>query len=60
MKRPMNERFHDPGEPLEAYLDEVLVRCPRCDGKAWVRPAPMREGELPPPRDALLRAVDPA
>lgn len=41
----MDERFHDPGEPLEAYFDEVLVRCPRCDSKAWVRPAPVREGE---------------
>jgi hypothetical protein len=33
-------RFHDPGDRLEAYLDEVLVRCPRCDALARVTPAP--------------------
>lgn len=31
-------RFHDPGTRLEAFLDEVLVRCPRCDALARVVP----------------------
>jgi hypothetical protein len=32
------DRFHDPDLPLEAYLDEVLVECPRCRDRAEVRP----------------------
>lgn len=32
-------RFHDPGDRLEAYLDEVLVRCPRCAAMGRVLPA---------------------
>lgn len=42
-------RFHDPGDRLEAFLDEVLVRCPRCDALARVTPAP-------PAADAPARA----
>lgn len=47
------DRFHDPGARLEEYLDEVLVRCPRCAGPARVAPAPVdrlpRRGTYQPP-----------
>jgi hypothetical protein len=33
----VTERFHDPDLPLEAYLEEVLVECPSCGGRAVVR-----------------------
>jgi hypothetical protein len=32
------DRFHDPDLPLEAYLDEVLVECPRCGACAHIVP----------------------
>lgn len=32
------DRFHDPDLPLESYLDEVDVECPRCDARARVVP----------------------
>lgn len=38
------ERFHDPGDRLEAFLDEVLVCCPRCAGPARVTPTPVVDG----------------
>lgn len=43
-------RFHDPGDRLEAFLDEVLVRCPRCGGRARVTPAPIADAasDAPP------------
>ena len=31
-------QFHDPDLPLEAYLDEVLVDCPRCGACARIVP----------------------
>ena len=34
----MSDRFVDPDLPLEAYLDEVLVDCPRCGGTARIVP----------------------
>jgi hypothetical protein len=34
----LTERFADPDLPLEAYLDEVLVDCPRCGGCARIVP----------------------
>jgi hypothetical protein len=34
----LSERFSDPDLPLESYLDEVLVDCPRCDGCARIVP----------------------
>ena len=33
-------RFHDPGDRLEAFLDEVLVHCPRCGERARVTQVP--------------------
>jgi hypothetical protein len=33
-------RFHDPGDRLEDFLDEVLVRCPRCGAQARVTAVP--------------------
>lgn len=38
------DRFHDPGDPLEVFFDEVLVRCPRCDELARVVLAPPLPG----------------
>ncbi len=32
------DRFHDPDRPLEWYLDEVLVECPRCGERARITP----------------------
>ena len=34
----LSDRFSDPDLPLEAYLDEVLVDCPRCGGCARIVP----------------------
>lgn len=52
-------RFHDPGDRLEAFLDEVLVRCPRCAALARVTPVPATAAARP---DWLLdrRLVCPA
>jgi hypothetical protein len=44
-------RFHDPGDRLEAFLDEVLVVCPRCAALARVTPTP---GAAASSRPALL------
>jgi hypothetical protein len=41
-------RFHDPGDRLEAFLDEVLVRCPRCAELARVTPTPGDNGSARP------------
>lgn len=43
-------RFRDPGDTLEAFLDEVLVRCPRCGQRARVTqvPSPAADPEAPP------------
>ncbi len=35
----VSDRFVDPDLPLEAYLDEVLVDCPRCGACARIAPA---------------------
>lgn len=42
-------RFHDPGDRLEAFLDEVLVHCPRCGERARVT-------QVPPDPDAPAAA----
>ncbi|GAA2998846.1 hypothetical protein [Streptosporangium longisporum] len=37
----MSERFRDPGTSwYDLPADEILVRCPRCDGRAAVLPLP--------------------
>jgi hypothetical protein len=40
---PAGERFRDPLVRLWGFLDEILVRCPRCDRKASVLPVPREE-----------------
>ena len=34
----LSDRFTDPDLPLEAYLDEVFVDCPRCGERARIVP----------------------
>jgi len=53
-------RFHDPGDRLEVFLDEVLVRCPRCAGFARVTLAPDVDGSPRPHWLADRRLVCPA
>ncbi|MEU4832335.1 hypothetical protein [Streptosporangium sp. NPDC023615] len=37
----MSERFRDPGTSwYDLLADEILMRCPRCDGRASVLPLP--------------------
>lgn len=38
----MRTRFRDDGAYLSGFADEVLVRCPRCSGRARVRREPGR------------------
>ena len=40
----MPARFRDGGETLAAFGDEILVRCPSCEGRAVVRPVPGDRG----------------
>jgi hypothetical protein len=44
------DRFQDPGASLDAFLDEVLVRCPRCEGLAHVAPVPAEQATGGPTR----------
>jgi hypothetical protein len=39
-----DERFRDPLVRLWEFLDEILVRCPRCGRRASVLPAPQTAG----------------
>lgn len=42
------DRFRDTGEVIEDFLDEILVRCPRCGGRAVILPRPeLRPDPLP-------------
>lgn len=41
-------RFQDPRKPLWSFAREILVRCPRCDGRASVHPESLPEDGLPP------------
>ncbi|MGC5009522.1 hypothetical protein ACLQ2R_02035 [Streptosporangium sp. DT93] len=53
----MSERFRDPGTSwYDLPADEILVRCPRCDGRAAVRPLPGGESGLFAPRRLLCPA----
>jgi hypothetical protein len=52
-------RFHDPGDRLEAFLDEVLVRCPRCGARARVTPAPPDPDAPPAPPRKVIGAPPP-
>jgi hypothetical protein len=55
-------RFHDPGDRLEDFLDEVLVRCPRCGERARVTkvPDPPADPDAPPrPPKKVIGAIPP-
>ncbi|QJE98338.1 TFIIB-type zinc ribbon-containing protein [Luteolibacter luteus] len=34
---PESSRFHDEGQPVHDFMDEMLVVCPRCSGRAISR-----------------------
>jgi hypothetical protein len=52
-------RFHDPGDRLEAFLDEVLVRCPRCRERARVTPVPGPPADADAPPAPVRKVVGP-
>lgn len=53
-------RFHDPGDRLEAFLDEVLVHCPRCGARARVTPTPVDAADPDAPGRPPRKVVGPA
>ncbi|MFB4314773.1 hypothetical protein [Actinomadura sp. 21ATH] len=57
------DRFTDPGVRLWAFADDILVRCPRCGGRAVVSPYPEHRESHPSPAVRLTaphRLVCPA
>ncbi len=52
-------RFHDPGSRLEDFLDEVLVRCPRCAERARVTPTPGPPPDPDAPANPPRKVVGP-
>jgi hypothetical protein len=46
-RKPETQRFHDPQVRLGHFLGEILVHCPRCDGRASVLPVSRTADDRP-------------